>query len=139
MERFAPIALRLFLGVFLVYMSHDNVLSSARMAEFAGYLEHHGFPLPSLSAHVSVYAQFACGILVLLGLATRIAALVMVVNFLVAIIGVHTGDDSFRTWLEPCAMLAVSAALALGGPGPYSLDAMIAARRAASASAARRS
>lgn len=52
---------------------------------------------------------------------TRWAALVMIVHFIVAIVGVHLAL-SFRSFLEPCAMLAVSAALFLGGAGPLSID-----------------
>ncbi len=122
MERYAPLVLRVFAGVFLVYKSQDNVFSGARMDEFEAFLAMNGFPLPALSAAVSVYAQFACGLLFLAGFAVRWAAAVMVVNFVVAIAGVHVGLP-FDTWLEPCAMLAASAALLLTGAGPVSVDA----------------
>ena len=120
----APLLLRLFLGTFLIYMSHDNVFSSARMDEFEAFLGHNGFPLPALAARVSVYAQFAGGILILLGLFTRWAAAVMVVNFVVAVAGVHLGTP-FRTFLEPLAMLSCSAFLAIAGAGRISLDRVI--------------
>jgi putative oxidoreductase len=118
---FAPLAIRLFLGVFLVFMSQDNVFSAARMDEFARFLAAHDVPSPDLAARVSVYAQFACGILLAIGFATRWAALVMIVNFVVALAAVHRGLP-FRTWLEPCAMLACSIALFIGGAGRVSLD-----------------
>jgi putative oxidoreductase len=123
----APLALRLFLGVFLVYMSQDNVFSAARMDEFVSFLAANNIPAPELAARVSVYAQLACGLLVLVGFATRWASLVMVVNFVVALVGVHL-QLPFRTWLEPCAMLACSIALFIGGAGRVSLD-WLAARR----------
>ena len=121
---YAPLAIRLFLGVFLVYMSQDNVLSAARMDEFVKFLRQHGFPVPELAAPVSVYAQLVCGILILLGALTRLAALVMVVHFVVAIVGVHLALP-FRTFLEPCAMLACALALVLGGAGSASVDARL--------------
>ncbi|MEJ7603191.1 MAG: DoxX family protein [Kofleriaceae bacterium] len=124
---FAPVALRLFLGVFLIYMAQDNVFSAARMTEFEHFLDSFGFAMPVVSARVSVYAQFACGILILAGAFTRWAALVMVVNFIVAIVGVHSYLP-FKTFLEPCAMLAASLALVLGGPGRLSVDAALARR-----------
>jgi putative oxidoreductase len=120
----APLVLRLFLGTFLVYMAQDNVFSSARMDEFELFLGQHGFPLPGLAARISVYAQFTAGILVLLGLLTRLAAAVMVVNFVVAVVGVHLGMP-FRTFLEPLAMLSCSAFLAIAGAGRLSLDRII--------------
>lgn len=117
----APLLLRLFLGTFLVYMSQDNVFSSARMAEFEAFLGQNGFPLPGVAAPLSVYAQFSAGILILLGLFTRWAAAVMVINFIVAIVGVHLGTP-FRTFLEPLAMLSCSAFLTIAGAGRISLD-----------------
>lgn len=124
LERFqddAPLLLRLFLGTFLIYMSQDNVFSSARMDEFEAFLGQNGFPIPGVAAPVSVYAQFAAGILILLGLFTRWAAAVMVINFVVAVVGVHLGTP-FRTFLEPLAMLSCSAFLAIAGAGRISLD-----------------
>ena len=121
---FAPLAIRLFLGTFLIYMSQDNVFSAARMDEFEQFLAQHSFPAPEIAARVSVYAQFVCGILVLVGALTRWAAFVMIVNFVVALIGVHRLLP-VRTFLEPCAMLACSIALFIGGAGRVSIDAIL--------------
>ena len=125
---FAPLAIRIFLGVFLIYMSHDNVFSGARMVEFERFLDANGFPLPAVAARVSVYAQFLGGILIAVGAFTRWAALVIAVNFVVAILGVHLALP-FRTWLEPCAMLACALALVVGGAGRLSVDDWRARRR----------
>lgn len=121
---FAPLVIRAFLGTFLVYMAQDNVLDAARMDEFVVYLAGHGVPLPELAARVSVWAQFVGGVLILAGALTRPAALVIVVNFVVALIVVHA-ELPFRTWLEPCAMLASALSLLLGGAGPWSVDARL--------------
>jgi len=51
---YAPIFIRLFAGVFLIYMSQDNVFSWERMLEFEKFLRQFGFPLPLVSAVVSV-------------------------------------------------------------------------------------
>ena len=118
---FAPLAIRVFLGVFLLYMAQDNVFSAARMTEFERFLAANHVPAPALAARVSVYAQLVCGALVLVGVFTRWAALVMIVNFMVAIVGVHL-KLPFRTFLEPCAMLACAVALFLGGPGRLAID-----------------
>src|SRR6187402_284856 len=56
----AVLALRLFVGAFLVWGVWDNITSSARMDEFAKFLRHHGFAAPALMARLSVWAQFAC-------------------------------------------------------------------------------
>jgi putative oxidoreductase len=124
---FAPLAIRVFLGTFLLFMSQDNVFSAARMDEFEHFLAANQFPAPELAAPLSVYAQFVCGILVLVGAFTRWAALAMIINFVVALVGVHR-NLPFRTFLEPCAMLASSIALFIGGAGRLSVDAWLRGR-----------
>ena len=66
--RFADLGLLLLrcaTGAFLVYQSHDNVFSAARMDEFVKFLTQFGFVMPELMAPLSVYAQFAAGIAVI--------------------------------------------------------------------------
>jgi putative oxidoreductase len=126
-KAWAPLFARLFAGTFLVYMSQDNVVSWARMLEFAEFLRAHGFPAPLPCAMVSVYAQFTAGLLFLAGAFVRPAALVMVVNFVVALLGVHLSLP-FREALDPSAMLACALVLLFAGAGPWSVDAWRASR-----------
>ena len=128
----APLFVRAFLATFLVYMTQDNVFSAARMLEFRDFLAARGTPVPLFSAHLSVYAQFTAGICFALGLLTRPAAAVMVINFVVAIVIAHLALP-LRTWLEPLAMLSGSLFLLFNGPGPLALDRVIARRTAAGA------
>ena len=127
---FGPTAIRAFLATFLIYMSQDNVFGAERMLEFEGFLRQFGFPLVPVSARVSVYAQFAAGVLFALGLLVRPAAAVMVVNFLIALGMVHTRMP-FREALDPAAMLAGSLSLLLTGAGAWSLDGRLARRNKA--------
>jgi putative oxidoreductase len=130
---------RLFMGTFLIYMSRDNVFDRARMLEFERFLRQFGFPVPLLSAHGSAYAQFACGILILLGAFTRVAAAVMIINFGVALVMVHTRLP-FRDALDASAMLTGSLLLLFHGAGVPSMDAWLARRsrvRTSSSSSAR--
>lgn len=122
---------RVFLGATLVYGTQDNVFSRERMLEFAGFLAQNGFPAPLFNAHLSAYAQFICGLLILVGAATRPAAAVMVINFLVALWMVHR-DLPFSANISPLAMLFGSVLLLFHGPGAYSVDAAL-QRRAAPA------
>ena len=122
-----PLPLRLFAGVFLVYMSQDNVFSAERMREFERFLTQFGFPVPFLAARVSVYAQFAAGVLFLVGFLVRPAALLMAVNFVVALAMVHT-KAPFREALDPSAMLACAVSLLCTGAGALSVDAWLARR-----------
>ncbi len=127
MAAYAPLVLRLFIGTFLVYVSQDNVFNSERMTEFETFLGGFGFPAPHLMAPLSAYAQFVAGLCLLVGFATRLSALVMIANFLVALLTVHVGLP-FREALDPFAMLAAATALVLLGPGRLSVDQALATR-----------
>lgn len=123
-ERFtnyAPVVLRLAIGLHLIVGTQDNVRSWARMLEFRDFLAAEGFPLPLLCAVVSVVAQFAGGILFLLGAFTRRAAAVMLFNFTVALVVVHLGDP-YPAWFPAWMMWAGSLALLLSGAGVWSID-----------------
>lgn len=122
--------LRLFIAFVLIYGTVDNVASWERMLEFRDFLAENGFPYPLLSAHLSVYAQMVCGALIAVGLFTRPAALVMAVNFLVALGMVHVGLP-FDANIAPLAMLFGSVFLLFHGPGPYALDTRLARRATA--------
>jgi len=116
-----PLFVRLWVGFHLIYGVQDNIFSWARMMEFREFLAQFGFPFPIVSAHVSVYAQFICGVLYILGLFTRQAAVVMIINFIVALGMVHVGDPYPRAALA-FAMLAGSLFLLFHGPGRVSVD-----------------
>lgn len=118
---FAPMFIRLLVGVTLVHMSQDNVFGHARMLEFREFLAARGVVYPLVAAHVSVYAQFLSGLCILLGLFTRSAAAVMVINFIAALLIAHVGAP-FEANVPPFAMLLGSAFLLLNGPGRVSLD-----------------
>ena len=125
--RFADLGLLLLrcaTGAFLVYQSHDNVFSAARMDEFVKFLTHFKFVMPELMAPLSVYAQFAAGIAFILGLFTRWAGLITAFNFTVAVWMVHWNDPVPGIW--PAAIL-IFLGLSFGtrGGGRYALDTVL--------------
>ena len=116
--------LRCITGAFLIYQSHDNVFSEARMAEFEKFLAHFRFVYPELMAPLSVYAQFAAGIAFILGLFTRWAGLITAFNFVVAVWMVHWTDPVPQIW--PAAILIfLGLYFGLRGSGRYGLDALL--------------
>lgn len=116
------LVLRLFIGARLFYGVIDNVVSWEHMLEFAAFLESFGFPIPVVSAVVSVAVQFVGSLMLLTGYRIRIASLLLVVNFIVAIVFVHLASgDSFEAMTPPLAMLFGSLTLALTGSGKYAL------------------
>jgi Predicted membrane protein len=118
-----PLLLRVVTGIHLIHGSQDNVFSWARMIEFRDFLAQHGFPLPLACAVVSVLAQFVAGFLFTLGYRTRAAAAVMVINFLVAIFGVHIAHGHpYPATFPALFMLAASLSLLFTGPGALALE-----------------
>ena len=126
-KEYGPIFIRLVIGFHLVYGTQDNVFSYARMEEFAAFLSAHNVPFPLFSAFLSAYAQFICGILFIVGAATRYAALVMIINFIAAILIAHLGDP-YPAKFPALMMLAGACFLFLHGAGELSVDRLLARR-----------
>jgi putative oxidoreductase len=124
MERYREYGMffvRLVVGFHLIYGTQDNVFSWARMLEFRDFLAAKGVPAALFAANLSAWAQFVCGILFIAGLFVRPAALVMIINFVCALLIAH------RTGGYPPAALALimlftSIALFVHGPGRPSFD-----------------
>jgi putative oxidoreductase len=129
-ERHADLGLlllRCVTGAFLIYQSHDNVFSAARMDEFEKFMTQFGFVMPELMAPLSVYWQFAAGIGFILGLFTRWLGLITAFNFTVAVWMVHWNDPVPGIW--PAAILIfLGLYFGLRGSGRYGLDPMLEGR-----------
>jgi putative oxidoreductase len=117
---YGAIFIRLVAGFHLLYGVMDNVVSWERMLEFRDFLAANGFPFPLQSAVVSVYAQFLCGICFILGLLTRFAASIMIINFLCALT-IHV-NGTYPQAFPAIAMLAASCFLLFHGSGKLSVD-----------------
>jgi putative oxidoreductase len=127
-KEYAAIFIRLIIGFHLVYGTQDNVFSYARMEEFAEFLHVRGVPFPLFAAFLSAYAQFICGILFIFGAATRSAALVMIINFIAALIIAHRGDQ-YPNMFPALMMLAAACFFLLHGAGRLSIDEVMERRR----------
>lgn len=125
----ALLTLRVLTGAFLVHGVWDNVTSAARMHEFVAFMTHHGFVPAAFWAPVSVYAQLLVGVALVLGVATRWAALLCAGHFVVAYAMVHAQDE-FRAAFPALALIAIGLVLATGGPGVMSLDGVLGRGRA---------
>ncbi len=120
-REYGYIFLRLIIGWRLIDGTQDNVFSYARMLEFRDFLEQHNVVFPLLAAYVSVYAQFICGILIMLGAYIRISALIMVINFIAAILIAHIGL-TFEQSFDALMMLFGNAFFFIAGAGKISVD-----------------
>jgi putative oxidoreductase len=116
--------LRLVTGSFLIYQSHDNVISGARMQLFVDFCRQAGIPAPELMAPLSVWCQFIAGIGFVLGLATRWLGLVTALNFIVACWFVHRAQD-FPGWWPALVLVFLGFYFATRGAGRLAIDNVI--------------
>jgi putative oxidoreductase len=129
-EWIPQLLVRLFVGYFFFETGWAKVGNLEAMAErFTGW----GIPLPAFSAALSAYTELIGGALVALGLATRLAAIPLAINMLVAITVVNvkkvSGLDEFVELSEPLYALTFGW-LFFAGPGRASLDHVIGTRLA---------
>jgi putative oxidoreductase len=113
--------LRLVIGWRLIAGTWHLINSSESMSEVKDFFGQLSLPFPLISAYITVYAQFICGILFLTGLWFRTAGLIMVINFAVAIAVYdihHSFDKAFPAWI----ILAGSLFFLLNGPGKFSIE-----------------
>lgn len=112
---------RLAFGFRLMYGTQDNILSWDRMLEFEEFLAANGFPIPLVSAVVSVYLQFIAGLAWIVGFKVRLFALLMILNFSIALLMVHVGD-TYLSAAPAIHLLIVSVLLLTIGGGKYGFD-----------------
>ena len=77
--------------------------------------------MPVAMAWLSVSAQFVCGLLLMAGAPTRRAGLILVFNFIVALIMVHLGDD-FRGMFPVLILIFSNLRFSTCGSGRYAVD-----------------
>ena len=115
--------LRIFIGGRLLYGVIDNVVSHERMVEFSDFLANNNFPIPDISAFISVYVQFFGAIFILLGFKIRLASILLVFNFIVALVFVHiAANDSIEGMTPALAMLFGCLTFLFTGADKFSLE-----------------
>ena len=113
--------LRWVTGAFLIYQSHDNIVSAERMDEFERFLAQFSFIWPQVMAPLCVWAQFLCGLAFIAGLLTRWAGLITTFVFALAVWMVHWSQD-FAGWWPALILVFLGFLFATHGAGRYALD-----------------
>lgn len=121
---FALLLMRIFVGLFLIWGVWDNITEQVRMQEFVEFLRQHGFSNPKIMAPLSVYVQLFVGIAFVLGVFTRWAGILCVINFIVAIVMVDRFGGMRGIFPSGC-LVAIGLYLATHGAGRLSLDAAL--------------
>ena len=118
----APLAARIVVGWVFLWSGWGKLQILPRIIEnFRSW----GIPAPDLLAPFVSGMEFVGGLLLLVGLLTRFAAVPMMVIMVVAILSAKWSDvDSLETLLgfEEVSYFVMFAWLAIAGPGPVSVD-----------------
>ena len=128
----AMLIFRVALGVcFVVHgLGKLGIVGPGNMSGFAGWLKSMGLPYPELQARAAMVTELLGGVLITVGLLTRIGALFCLVTMLVATLIGHKGGGYLITNNPPGNEYALNLTvlmlvLILLGPGVYSLDSLL--------------
>ena len=127
-KKLDPVALlvaRLTVGVLFVSTGWGKVHNLAKVTSYFAEL---GIPMPGFNAVLASYTELLCGSLLVIGLASRLAAIPLVITMTVALLTalrdrIHDLPDLFGQveWTYIVILLAV----AVFGPGAVSVDALV--------------
>ena len=124
-----PVLLRLGGGVTFVVHGYPKLFGSQPGPKgFARYLQSTGFAPPLFWAYVVGVVEFTGSIFLLAGLLTRVAALLLAIEFLLIIVRVKWSKGFLSQtggWEWDWALLTMMAALVLTGPGRWALDTLL--------------
>lgn len=126
-----PLLARFTIGVAFIESGWGKVNNLEKVTAFFTEL---GIPAPAFQATFVSWVELVCGTLVLVGLATRLAAVPLICTMIVALITAKAediGSVGDLVGLIEFTYIALLAWLVVAGPGLLSIDHLI-ARRAAS-------
>ena len=111
--------LRLALALSMTLHGYQKVVPHGALHHFIHYVATLG--LPFWLGYVSAFTEFIGGILLILGLFTRLAAALIAINMLVAFatVGIHQGPGGYSYIL---ALAAIAIMLVFYGAGAFALD-----------------
>ncbi len=127
----APLILRIGVGLVFFFAGLGKIMGG--VDGVANYFDSLGIPLPGLMAPLVSYLELLGGLALIVGALTRVVALLLVGDMLVAILvaklpGALAKPDfaaGFGEFRLELLLLLASAALALLGAGAFSVDAAL--------------
>jgi putative oxidoreductase len=111
--------LRLALGLSMIVHGYEKVSTHTELHHYVHYIVTLG--LPYWLGYVSAFTEFVGGVLIVLGLFTRLASALIAINMLVALfmVGIHQGFGIYNYIAE---LAAIAIMLLFYGAGALSLD-----------------
>jgi putative oxidoreductase len=124
---YAPLVVRVLVGVIMLVHGWQKLQGGP--SGFGQALAGLGVPLPELMAYVVTFVEIIGGVLLIVGLLSRLAALLLTIDLVVAIllvkvnIGLLSPPDGSGVGAElELALIAGLLAVLLAGPGRLSVD-----------------
>ena len=122
-----PLVVRIIVGTIMAVHGFQKLAGGP--ANFGAFLDQLGVPAPTLMAYVVTFVELGGGILLILGLFSRLAALLLTINLTVAILLVKLGVGLIAPADQPgvgyeldLALIAGFLVILFAGPGPISID-----------------
>jgi putative oxidoreductase len=125
-----PLTDRLSLAVFILRVGFAFFLATHGYGKLQSFLAgDHDFPdpfhvSPILSQGLTIFAEFFCSILIILGFFTRIAVIILIICMMVVAFIIH-GPDPIGDKEHAILYVISFIVIFLTGPGKYSLDARL--------------
>lgn len=119
----ALLVLRIVAGIVFVLHGWGKLTGNPSIEMFAGMVGGLGFPMPMFFAWVVALTEFVGGLALILGVLVRPAAILLSIVMLVALFMVK--KMTFPAADIDFALLGISIALALTGPGRFSVASMM--------------
>jgi len=140
-QQWAPLPLRIMLGIAFLYHGWPKVFTSQGHQGFAGMLGSLGVPAPAMTAWLVGLAEVVGGLALIAGAFVAIASVVLIIDMLVAMFMVHlpngfnfvnitgTGKQGPVFGMPGAEVnllyIAGLLALAIGGAGGWSVDTLL--------------
>ena len=130
-QGFGTLVMRLVIGVIMVAHGYTKIIPKGALYNFTHMVTR--MHLPLWLGYVAAFTEFFGGMLLIVGLLTRVAAFMTAIDMAVAIIKVHLhggllGPNSFAL---PLALLSIALMLVFTGSGWLGLDDFVGKNRVA--------
>ncbi|KIC92044.1 DoxX family protein [Flavihumibacter sp. ZG627] len=111
---------RVIVGFFMAYHGWE-IFNEKQMSDYAKWLSELHFPQPLIMAYLGKGAELISGILIMVGLFTRLAVIPMIATMLVIAFGMGKGKVHYEDQ-HPFMFVLIGALFFFIGPGRWSLD-----------------
>lgn len=115
--------LRVIVGI--IFIAHGaQKLFGMGLGGVVGMFGQMHIPLPQIAGPVVAFVEFLGGIALVIGLFTRVAAVLLAIDMCGAILFVHARNGFFLPmgFEYPMLLLASNIAILISGPGGYAID-----------------